>query len=68
MKVTEQHDGETVHPLRPAVKRNILANYSRAVGLDQRGIGENCPHAGRGCDADKFSPGYRKEMQSLWDP
>src|SRR5579864_3457624 len=68
MEVAEQSDGEAFQPLRPTTKRNFLANNSRKVGCDQRGIDRKGSHSSGRCKANKFSSGSRKKRQSISGP
>src|SRR5438477_12347764 len=68
MEVAEQRDGEAFQPFRPTAERNFLANNSRKVGCDQRGIDRKGSHSGSRCKANKFSSGSRKKRQSVSGP
>jgi hypothetical protein len=68
MEVAEEGDGEAFQPLRPTTKRNFLANNSRKVGCDQRGIDGKGSHSSGRCKANKFSSGSRKKRQSVSGP
>lgn len=68
VKVAKQRDGEALQPFRPAPERNFLANDARKVGLDECGVGREADQPSSRRETYKFSPGSRKERQSIWDP
>lgn len=68
MKIAEVRDGEAFQSRRPAAKRNFLANDSRTVGRNQRGIDRERAYARGRCKSKKLSSGRRKKKQSFWRP
>src|ERR1035437_11131634 len=68
VKVAEKRDGEAFQPGRPTPERNFLANDSRTVGRNQRGVGSESGHSCGRCEANKFSSGRRKKRQSVSGP
>lgn len=68
VKVAEKRDGKAFQPGRPTPECNFLANDSRTVGRNQRGVGSERGHSRGRCEANKFSSGRRKKRQSVSGP